>query len=328
VGERGDLFLIDHCKWPKICELGMNAAISYLIMARGSGPDNSQTSWSANAIEQRTGMSRKRAGDAIRLMVRRNHLSMLRGSTMPKYKIGHTRHPSWAYLPNSLIDGAAGEVSPIERLRRRGSIEALRMLIDAYQMQDLANDDGLDWRLIHSEWDRSLITERGNWLIFGYSKAVAGTAKWHCPLRVQFRHQTNEANAAFWNAFQTLKDCGLIETIPHLVEGSTDNAELIFPLHSEGSEAETSLCDAATQAARSMLENDAGGFKYSLDAYEIAIPVSNDFPNATVVGVFRLRYRAHTSLTAAWWSKQTEWNRYAEQYRALFADPEMLKLSA
>jgi hypothetical protein len=322
-----EIFLIDHHKWPKVCELGLNAAVTYLILARGSGADNATTSWSANSVEQRTGISRKRAGEAITLLCNRKHLSRVAKAVRPQYKIAHSSQPSWVYLPNSLIDGAEGEVPPIERIRRRGSILALRMLVDAYQMQDLANDDGLDWRMIHQQWERTEITTRGNWRIFGYSQAGSTTAKWHCPLRAQFRNQTSEANDTFWTAFQALQDCGLIQTVPHLVEGSDEDAELIFPLHVNGSDAEQSLNAAATEAALRMLEG-AGGFQYELDNFEIALPVSSDFPNATVVGVFRLRYRPQTSLTAAWWSKQSEWQCYADQYRALANGAETTKMTA
>ncbi len=330
MGERGELFLIDHCRWPKICELGLNAAIAYLIMARGSGPDNCSTAWSANAIEKRTGISRKRAGEAIKQLISRNHLKVVNGMARPQYKIVHASQPRWVFLPNALIDGAATELPPIERLRRRGSIEAVRMLIDSYHMQDLANDDGLDWRLIHQEWERKLITEQGNWSIFGYSRADSKTAKWECPLRFQFGrwNQSSQANESFWRIFQILQECSLIETIPHLVEGKHDGAELIFPLDSTGSDAEARLYEAATCAACGMLEDNTGGYRYELDNHTIALPVSNDFPNATVVGVYRLRYRAKTSLTAAWWSKQTEWGRFAERYEGILTDDQGQKLWA
>jgi hypothetical protein len=322
-----DLFLIDHNKWPEICKMGMNAAVAYLVLARGSGPDNSSTSWSANSIEQRTGISRKRAGEAIKLLGNRNQLSQSGTRARPQYKLSHTAQPSWVYLPNTLIDGAAVETPPIERLRRRGSIEALRMLIDAYQMQDLANDDGMDWRLVHSMWERTKITDQGHWQISGFSPTNKMTAPWHCPLRAQFNNQTSEDNMAFWDAFQILQNCGLLETVPYLAEGSHEGAELIFPLDRNGSDAEMNLYEAATDAARAMLEG-IRGFEDQLDNHEIALPVSNDFPNAIVVGVFRLRYRAKTKLTAAWWSKQGEWKQYASQYRDLFGGENVYKMTA
>jgi hypothetical protein len=48
-----------------VCQDGLNAAVGYLVLARGTGPDNRTTSWSTHAIETYTGISRHRARDAI-----------------------------------------------------------------------------------------------------------------------------------------------------------------------------------------------------------------------------------------------------------------------
>ncbi|MDU0343172.1 hypothetical protein [Bosea rubneri] len=62
---RGDFFAIDHRLWPKVCGLGLNAAVAYLVLARGTGGDNRTTSWSVNAIEKRTNISRAAANKAV-----------------------------------------------------------------------------------------------------------------------------------------------------------------------------------------------------------------------------------------------------------------------
>jgi hypothetical protein len=45
--------------------LGLNPAVAYLVLARGSGADNRTTAWSVNAIEGYTGIGRPRAKKAI-----------------------------------------------------------------------------------------------------------------------------------------------------------------------------------------------------------------------------------------------------------------------
>jgi hypothetical protein len=67
-GGRGNFFAIDRRTWAKVCGsdgLGLNAAIAYLVLARGSDRTNSKTSWSVNALEQRDLLSRGRAQAAI-----------------------------------------------------------------------------------------------------------------------------------------------------------------------------------------------------------------------------------------------------------------------
>lgn len=67
---RGGFFAVDRRAWARVCELGMNTAVAYLVIARGTGGDNRTSKWSANAIEQRTGISRSRSGHAVAALER------------------------------------------------------------------------------------------------------------------------------------------------------------------------------------------------------------------------------------------------------------------
>jgi hypothetical protein len=60
-GNTVQFFAIDRRSWAAVCGQGLNAAIVYLVMARGSGGDQRTTSWSINAVENYTGVSRSRA---------------------------------------------------------------------------------------------------------------------------------------------------------------------------------------------------------------------------------------------------------------------------
>lgn len=84
---RGEFFAIDHRLWPKVCALGMNEAIAYLVLARGTGGDNRTSFWSVNAIEQRTNISRDKAKKAV-LSLRLAGLIEKDGSPRrPQYRI-------------------------------------------------------------------------------------------------------------------------------------------------------------------------------------------------------------------------------------------------
>lgn len=55
---RGDFFAVDRRAWAMAFDKGgVNAALAYLVMARGAGGDNRTTSWSAEAVNQRTHLS-------------------------------------------------------------------------------------------------------------------------------------------------------------------------------------------------------------------------------------------------------------------------------
>ncbi len=52
----GRFFAIYKDQWPKVCALGLNPAVAYLVMACGTGRDNRRTVWSVNAIEKYSGV--------------------------------------------------------------------------------------------------------------------------------------------------------------------------------------------------------------------------------------------------------------------------------
>jgi hypothetical protein len=62
---RGGFFAVDRRAWAHVCRLGMNPAVTYLVLARGTLGDNRTTKWSVNAVEPYTGISRSRAAQAI-----------------------------------------------------------------------------------------------------------------------------------------------------------------------------------------------------------------------------------------------------------------------
>src|SRR3712207_50432 len=64
-GGTGDFFAVDRRAWARVCGLGMNPAVAYLVLARGTGGDNRTTKWSAKAVKKYTEISRSRAPLAI-----------------------------------------------------------------------------------------------------------------------------------------------------------------------------------------------------------------------------------------------------------------------
>ena len=78
-------FAVDHRTWARICGLGLNAAVAYLVLARGTGKTNRETAWSVQAIEKHTGIARSRAHAAISNLLDDRVVRQLRGGTRPKY---------------------------------------------------------------------------------------------------------------------------------------------------------------------------------------------------------------------------------------------------
>src|SRR5579863_9229321 len=93
----GRFFAVDKRIWHLGCDQGLNQAVSYLVMACGSGGDNRTTSWSTHAIETYTGISRGRAKAAI-ADLKGAGLAVQAPETddRPRYKLA-----TWADLPQS-----------------------------------------------------------------------------------------------------------------------------------------------------------------------------------------------------------------------------------
>lgn len=91
-GGRGDFFAIDHRAWQRACDLGLNTAVTYLLLARGTLKDNRTTRWSVNATEGRTGISRPKAKVALETLIASGLVENLNSSpTRPKRRLvpGH-----------------------------------------------------------------------------------------------------------------------------------------------------------------------------------------------------------------------------------------------
>src|SRR4051794_36277706 len=86
--EKGDgFFAIDRRTWARVCGLGLNRAVAYLVLARGTGKSNRETAWSVQAIETYTSISRGRGHHAVAALIEEGVLRKLRDGTRPRYEL-------------------------------------------------------------------------------------------------------------------------------------------------------------------------------------------------------------------------------------------------
>jgi hypothetical protein len=86
-GKGHGFFAVDRRTWARVCGLGLNAAVAYLVLARGTGKANRETTWSVQAIEKYTGIARSRAHAAIQDLLDAGLIRRLRAGTRPKYEL-------------------------------------------------------------------------------------------------------------------------------------------------------------------------------------------------------------------------------------------------
>ena len=228
--------------------------------------------------------------------------------------------PDWIWLPNSLVDGASGEVPPIERVRQTQNIAALRIFIDLYHAHNLANEGGVNWRSpdgFRQKFERLSIGETHQYAVWGFKP---GTAEmWLAnPVFAPHYDAAQKNGKTFWNAWSLLKTLGLVEMVAHLVEDDTDG-EPMHPLaDGNGEEGERAIWDAAFRAASAMATENQ--IRWAIDQkVRIIVPVLKHIGNVQVVGIARLRHRPRTRATAIWYASGSEWTRWARHYEGLAA---------
>jgi hypothetical protein len=117
---------------------------------------------------------------------------------------------------------------------------------------------------------------------------------------------------------------GLLTYIPHLYESNSPQAEPIHPygIDRKGEEPiETEIGQQADIAARQMCQEWAIE-RAENEGFEYFCPVPRNQPDAQLVGVGRLRYRPHTSRTAAWYAQLQNSELAAIAYYRKLADGE------
>jgi hypothetical protein len=235
--------------------------------------------------------------------------------------------PFAVWLPNTLVDGAANEVAPVELVRQTRSLPALRLLIELYAVQFLPNYGGVPGDVLRRDFERAKVGEQGPFVVWGFrpKSIIAG----HSDLARQFwtgqfkkmddgTQRDAGWNESFFPAVHALVELGLVERVGMLLDGDDREGEIIHPYAIRGGEtAERELALAAQNAAQGMVTE--GQLNWSVEqGYDRLVPVRKHIANAAMVEVFRLKYRPHTKATAAWYAMmQGTTAQYIEHYRAM-----------
>ena len=306
-------FALGPTEWEKACELGLNPAVAFLVLARGTGRDNVTTRWSAEAVQTHTGMAWRRAAESIGVLEKAKLASnATQSGKRPIRKLAFPKDlDSALWLPNALVTGVGNEVPPIARFRQAQNLEHLHAFIELYGLHDLAGDGGLPRKLVQAKFKRAHICELGQFTVHGFTRADSRQC-WATGPLARFPKRKDGEDSDAWVFLQTLERMGLLETVDHLAEGESPDAELIHALTGDP-EAEN-VRDAAAMLAASL----PGGFQYEAEQFDYVLPVMNHIATPAVVGVSRLVYRPHTKLTSAWWAQHCEsCKRFTATYDAL-----------
>jgi len=313
---QGNFFQIERTKWEKVCSLGrMNPPVAYTVLARFSSKDNSNTRASVQAVEKYTGISRSRAKKAIVDLVDDGLVKPKKKGTFPHYELvlPPKKDLSWIWLPNEVVSGANNETPPIERVRQTHDPMCLRLFVDLYHGHSLQEDGGIRRNIIYKKYERELVFEHGEFNVWGFSPKSTWANR--CDITAPHWFSSDEeSNNDFFRRFNQLVDLGLVEWVPYVFDSDDDEAE---PIHPYGIGLSESIEDQIGRTASSAAETLLEGCKSENYASHL-LPMRRHFEKVSMFGIARLRYRPHTSATAAWWAElQEKGQRYLEFYQRL-----------
>jgi hypothetical protein len=232
--------------------------------------------------------------------------------------------PELIWLPNALVQGTTrGEDSPLRELRRVNDIWALRLFIDLYQAQNLSADGGISRTVFRGNFTARVLSPRGRHVILGFTRGSGDSASWADPVdgvtSVHWDRPEDETEeSAIWQSMGVLIEKGLVVMVPHLVENKDPECEII---HAYGTDQnaepmERELGEAAQEAAEYLLgEEWTGNHVGSVDHMAPTYASNRDMQ---MVGIYRLRYRPRTSLTADWYRRlEQDYREWGAHYAKL-----------
>jgi hypothetical protein len=308
MAERGNFFAIGKKEWQAACELGLNAAVAFVVLARGTGRDNRTTTWSREAIYRHTGMTWRRAKQAVDALLQAKLIEVEKSGTRPIWRLKCTLgDDALIWLPNEIVTGAGRETPPIARIRQAQVLDTLRLFIDLYGEQELAGDGGIPRSLLYRPYERKKMCEQGQFDVYAFDSGML-----HVRRSGVLAKYWSGKTCLLWPPLNELIDFGLLEIIPYLAESDEPDSELLHPLRGD------ELAEQTAFAACSFAVELPGGFSHDTEDHEFVLPVLNHMKRATVVGVCRLRYRPKTRRTAAWFARHTsQCEKFTEIYDKL-----------
>ncbi len=307
-------FAIDRNVWPQVCDLGLNEAISYVVIAAGTGKSHIVSNWSAEAIERRTGMHHVRAKEAIGRLVENGLMSVTPNGKLRRYELHISEEPAFIWLPLAIVEGAAGERPPLRLLRQAQDIYALRLFIDLHFFHDMDGNGGCEWRPgkgVRIPYSRERVGSYGSYTLWRFRPELLPNGK----LKAEAFTAAPFIVHNFWDAFHLLERAGLISFVEHLVDADTTTGEVSHPLPQGGrcEPGERAITAAALAAGRRMMS-------WRVEEGAIIVPVEDLKPNVQMIGIARLLYKPHIQQTKAWLKRSEEWLNFAAAFDEMASD--------
>lgn len=312
---------------PPVSLTEQEQAVLDMIAAAGGPVDVPYTSTAKN------GWPKGRPNDIARELLRKGKVRYPSNRSslfeVTPEKVEEAPKPEWIWLPNSLVDGVAGAVSPVEQVRQTQAVAVLQLFVNLYFSQSLAMNGGVHWRQIRQTYTRVKAGQSGAYDVWGFTPG--GNTAWSsAPFVEPFLTRTIQTFTradgstyeqdpgwpVFWSAMEKLEGLGLVQFVAHVVDSDTDEGEVMHPYGTlTGEPGEKQIAKAALEAGRRLLNPDQ--LERARAQMLFLLPVLRHIENVQMVGLLRLRHRARTAATAEWLSGAEGWEAWADRYGEL-----------
>lgn len=333
---RGRFFAVDYQQWQKVCALGMNQAVAYLVLANGaSGKDHSTTKWSARSISKYSKLPFERGRRAIADLVSKQFVERLEGGDRPKYRIvisSASDQKKLIWLPNAIVTGVENLRSPLHQILQTDNVLTLQVLVNLYFHHHLESEAGISQDQLSRVHTGEKVGDYKQFAVWEFVPACDKTAcGWNLaepifnPELLKKYRKTDKAKVKsemwkpFWNCLQVIEDLRLIEWVPYLFSSNEG-----VPIHPYGvsnkkdsvSKLERALGDASHEAAVAALlcikqragVDDETLAEFSVEAdrgqsdyYRVIVP--RHIQNLTMRSIARLSFRPITKPTSRWYAQ-------------------------
>ena len=290
----GDFFAVDIIMVKKIIDdQGLRGACAYLVMATGTGKDNRSTKWSANAVQNYTGISVRRAKDAVNNLCAGGWVERLHGGSKqhPKYKLdvaADNEDSRFIYIPKQFVTGAADEKTPLERIRVSDDGDLLFLMLQIYDRSNIADDGGLSYDDVYIRYDAELIAEKGIYNLWGFN----GNSNEVTRDGIVKDHSSANSYMPFWERLGKLQKLGLI--YPCATVFDSEDGEVAFTLEDpfDGGK----LYPLIAEKPFDIMPDEYSG---RMEQHDFNVLIPSEYGAPVLKGIYVTRYRQKTKLTAA-----------------------------
>ncbi len=305
---RGQFFAVDATYFEEACDLGLNPALAYLVIASGTLKDLRTSAWSADAVRRYSTIRWSRAKAAIDVLQQAKLLTRDKNSSIshPRYVLQKPKHDRLIWLPNRLVTGIDDEDTPVSRLRRGQSVDALRILMRLYAVHDLLEEGGIPTGVLFELYERTRIAERGIHTLWGFHQGHS-----YAVVEPVFRKLEQDS---IWPTIRLLLSVGLLHVVPWVFDGPHDQSgEPLFPLAGNPGKAVHEAIDDYLVGIENIPSLEA-----AKERHDYIVPLQRAFGDPQLVGVYQLRYlpRAAYTLTGIGQAHRVS-ERWEEVYRGL-----------